>query len=249
MHCNNRAAYAAEVLKSQTAEEDEGQRAGSACDRARDRLSPEDRRQQILEAALDYMTETGEGEVSPSVLALRLGISRNLVYHYFPNQATLVAALVDDAFGDLGTHLAVAGGRSGHECIAALIESYVRYVLRRPLLARTLILSPRTSCLFRTKIYEKQKIVVRLLLKAYAGEELPDAPQAGGIGLRPGEAVMASAANAAVEFVRLFVVLEAGTGRLTEDAIASYCTGVVIRILEGAAQLATAPETLPPKLC
>ena len=122
-------------------------------DRSRDRLPPENRRQQILEEALNYMNETGEGDVSLSALALRLGISRNLVYHYFPNQTVLVKALIEAAFGDIGMHLNMAGEKSGRECIAALIESYVKYVLRRPLLARTLVLSPKTSCLFRTKIY------------------------------------------------------------------------------------------------
>lgn len=53
-------------------------------DRSRDRLPPENRRQQILEEALNYMNETGEGDVSLSALALRLGISRTLSITTFP---------------------------------------------------------------------------------------------------------------------------------------------------------------------
>ncbi len=208
-----------------------------AADRSRDRLAPENRRQQILEEALNYMVETGGGDVSLSTLALRLGISRNLVYHYFPNQSVLVRALIEAAFGDIGTHLNMAGEKSGRECIAALIESYVRYVLKRPLLARTLVLSPKTSCLFRTKIYEKQQIVVKLLLRAFAGEKMPESAHVKDISLRPEDAVMASAANAAIEFVRLFVVLQAGSRNLDENEVSVYCAGVVIKILEDAARL------------
>lgn len=205
-----------------------------AADRSRDRLAPENRRQQILEEALNYMVETGEGDVSLSTLALRLGISRNLVYHYFPNQSVLVSALVEAAFGDTGMHLNMAGEKSGRECIAALIGSYV---LRRPLLARTLVLSPKTSCLFRTKIYEKQQIVVKLLLRAFSGEKMPEAAHVKDIDLRPEDAVMESAANAAIEFVRLFVALQAGLRNLDENEVSAYCTGVVIKILEDAARL------------
>ena len=125
----------------------------------------------------------------------------------------------------------------------------MKYVLRRPLLARTLVLSPKTSCLFRTKIYEKQQIVVKLLLRAYAGEKMPKASHIKDINLRPEDAVMASAANAAIEFVRLFVVLQAGSRNLDENEVSAYCAGVVIKILEDAARLSPGDPTRPRQLC
>lgn len=79
--------------------------------------------------------------------------------------------------------------------------------------------------------------MVKLLLRAYAGEKMPKASHIKDINLRPEDAVMASAANAAIEFVRLFVVLQAGSRNLDENEVSAYCAGVVIKILEDAARL------------
>ena len=208
--------------------------AAAASERGRDRLDPEGRRAQILEAAFAYMIEENGGEVSPSVLATRLGISRNLVYHYFPNQGALVGAMIDAVFGDITSHIEAVDGSSGPAGVAALVASYAGFVTRRPALARLLVLSPRTSCLFRTKIYEKQRVVVDQLLAAYGGELAGLSPER--------QEVLRGAANAAVEFVRLFVVREAGAGRLDRSTIESYCTSVCLHVLQNAARLAPASE-------
>jgi AcrR family transcriptional regulator len=63
---------------------------------ARRRLSPDARREELLEAAARLATEAGD--VSAAALdrvAEAAGCSRNLAYRYFPNHDALVEALAD----------------------------------------------------------------------------------------------------------------------------------------------------------
>lgn len=63
---------------------------------ARKRLSPEQRKQQLLNTAIDLFAEKGLGEAKHADIARRVGISTAAVFVYFPTREALLASVVDE---------------------------------------------------------------------------------------------------------------------------------------------------------
>jgi AcrR family transcriptional regulator len=63
---------------------------------ARRRLSPEDRRAELLALGAEVFGKRPYDEVRIDEIAERAGISRALMYHYFPDKRTFFAAVVKD---------------------------------------------------------------------------------------------------------------------------------------------------------
>jgi len=77
---------------------------GSAArqDAAPRRMSPENRREQLERVALEVIAERGPADLSLDEVAERAGVTRNLLYHYFPRgKADLVIAAVHQSGRDL----------------------------------------------------------------------------------------------------------------------------------------------------
>ncbi|MET9685056.1 TetR/AcrR family transcriptional regulator [Streptomyces coeruleorubidus] len=67
----------------------------------RRRLGVEERRQQLIGVALDLFSRRSPDEVSIDEIASAAGISRPLVYHYFPGKLSLYEAALKRASDDL----------------------------------------------------------------------------------------------------------------------------------------------------
>ncbi len=63
------------------------------------RMSPKDRREQLLVAAMAVVAEQGFTEFSLDDVAARADVTRNLLYHYFPGGRAALALAVADAAG------------------------------------------------------------------------------------------------------------------------------------------------------
>src|SRR5215210_2814045 len=61
---------------------------------ARRRLAPAGRTPQILAAALEEFAERGYAGASMAAAAARAGVTKGLIYHYFPGKADLFKAVV-----------------------------------------------------------------------------------------------------------------------------------------------------------
>ena len=59
------------------------------------RLPPEQRREQLIDAALGLIVELGYGGVSIEAIARVAGVTRPVVYDHFPNLGRLLSALVE----------------------------------------------------------------------------------------------------------------------------------------------------------
>ncbi|MEW1642194.1 MULTISPECIES: TetR/AcrR family transcriptional regulator [unclassified Streptomyces] len=82
----------------------------------RRRMGVEERRQQLIGVALDLFSRRSPDEVSIDEIAAAAGISRPLVYHYFPGKLSLYEAALQRASDDLAGRFVVAeegslGGR------------------------------------------------------------------------------------------------------------------------------------------
>ena len=67
----------------------------------RTRLSPAERREQLLDLGVRLLADRSLDELSIDVLAEEAGISRGLLYHYFGNKAAFHEAVVRHAADDL----------------------------------------------------------------------------------------------------------------------------------------------------
>ena len=65
-------------------------------------------REEILDAALEAFGAVGYEAMSVRELTRRLGVSHNLVHHYFRSKAELWRAAIDHAFGTVTSELAEA---------------------------------------------------------------------------------------------------------------------------------------------
>ncbi|MFC4347280.1 TetR/AcrR family transcriptional regulator [Kordiimonas lipolytica] len=62
----------------------------------RTRLNPEERRRQLLDAAVELFAERGIGEAKHADIAKRTGVSVATTFVYFPTREALIDAVLDD---------------------------------------------------------------------------------------------------------------------------------------------------------
>src|SRR2546429_8978694 len=100
----------------------------------RRRLSPDDRRAELLALGAEVFGQRPYDEVRIDEVAERAGVSRALMYHYFPDKRTFFAAVVR-AEGDRlfeGTHTPPHPGHSLFEQVRDGGLAYVRHDAGHP---------------------------------------------------------------------------------------------------------------------
>jgi AcrR family transcriptional regulator len=92
------------------------------------RMSPESRREQLLDLGTRLLATRTLDEVSIELLAEEAGISRGLLYHYFGNKQEFHAAVVRRAVEDIYAITAPRGIEDPLEQLAVSLGAYVDYV-------------------------------------------------------------------------------------------------------------------------
>lgn len=110
------------------------------------RLPPEERREQLLDAALRIITERGYGAVSIEAVAREVGVTRPVVYSSFPGLAVLLAALLrreeERAMGEIEAIVpSDPGDRDPDDLVLEGLGDFLRVVQANPL-TWSLILLP-----------------------------------------------------------------------------------------------------------
>lgn len=90
------------------------------------RCTHSEREKQIIEIASRSFRDRGFEGVSLSDLAREAGVTRNLVYHYFPNKGALFEAVLDHRAELLLERLPAPEGADAEMDLLALIEALVR---------------------------------------------------------------------------------------------------------------------------
>jgi AcrR family transcriptional regulator len=101
---------------------------------ARRRLSPEDRRSELLALGAKVFGERPYDDVRIDEIAERAGVSRALMYHYFPDKRAFFAAVVE-AEGDRlfeATNTPAVAGQSLFEQLRAGVLAYLHYDEQHP---------------------------------------------------------------------------------------------------------------------
>ncbi len=112
------------------------------------RMPPEQRREQLIDAALGVILEHGYGGVSIEAIARAAGVTRPVVYDHFPNLARLLHALVErEERYSLEQLEAVvpeipndAAGSDPAEVLAEAVRRFLNAVMERPATWRLILL-------------------------------------------------------------------------------------------------------------
>ena len=97
-----------------------------------------DLRNALLEAARALLEEQSLADLSLRAVARRAGVSHAAPYRHFPNHEALLVELATEGFRELRADIVLASGQRGEESdrIAKIGGAYMRFVARRPALAR-----------------------------------------------------------------------------------------------------------------
>lgn len=95
----------------------------------RSRLTPEERRTQLLDLGVSLLATRSLDELTIDVLAEEAGISRGLLYHYFGNKLDFRVAVVRRAVDDLVEQTAPPAGGEPLDRLLASVAAYVDYVV------------------------------------------------------------------------------------------------------------------------
>ncbi|MGV9617079.1 TetR/AcrR family transcriptional regulator [Nocardia xishanensis] len=94
----------------------------------RTRLTPDERRQQLLTLGAKMLGERTIEELSVSEIAAQAGISRGLLFHYFPTKQDFQLEVVRHANAELLERVAPDRSLSLFDMLRDSIERYVDYV-------------------------------------------------------------------------------------------------------------------------
>ena len=123
--------------------------------RARNRLSPDERRTQLLDLGIELLATHSLDELSIDLLAEHAGISRGLLYHYFGGKQGFYEAVVQHAADDLYRRTAPPADGEPLEQLLASLTAYVDYVIAHQRGYRSLVRTAAGSNDTLRGIYEK----------------------------------------------------------------------------------------------
>jgi AcrR family transcriptional regulator len=101
------------------------------------RKSSDQRRREILDAALDGFASRGFAAITMAEIRERAGASTGSIYHHFKSKEQLAAELYLDGVRDMQEHglQALLRQQSAEQGIRALVEAYLAWVEQQPKLA------------------------------------------------------------------------------------------------------------------
>ena len=94
------------------------------------RLDVDERRRQLLELGAELFARHGYEELSMSRIAREAGISKALLYHYFPSKQAYFAATLEQAAEELAEVTEPDSGRPPVEQLSASLDAYLGWVER-----------------------------------------------------------------------------------------------------------------------
>lgn len=146
--------------------------------RSRSRLTPEQRRLQLLELGIRLLTNRSLEELSIDTLAEEAGISRGLLYHYFGGKQGYLEAVVQYAADDLYRRTAPPAEGEPLERLLGSITGYVDYVIENQDAYRSLLKSAAGSNEALRAIYETTftALADRFFTVDTGTLDLPDSP-------------------------------------------------------------------------
>jgi AcrR family transcriptional regulator len=96
------------------------------------RLGPDARRAQLVGVGLALMKDMPFDEVTAEIVARASGVSKGLVFHYFPATRDLQVAILRAAAAELLVDLDVGAGLAPDERLRVGLDAFVRFIEQQP---------------------------------------------------------------------------------------------------------------------
>ncbi|HWJ81531.1 MAG TPA: TetR/AcrR family transcriptional regulator [Nocardioides sp.] len=144
----------------------------------RTRLSPDARREQLIELGLELFSGGSLEDISIDRLAEAGGVSRGLLYHYFGSKQGFHEAVVQRAADDLVAQTAPPEGADPVDRLHASMAAYVDYVVAQEEGYRSLVRAAAGGHETLRRIYEGARAVMidRVFSSDSLGEVIVDTP-------------------------------------------------------------------------
>lgn len=144
----------------------------------RTRLSPEQRRSQLLDLGVRLLATRSLDELSIDLLAEEAGISRGLLYHYFGNKHAFHEAVVRRAADDLIEQTAPPSDGEPMVRLVTSLAAYVDYVVANHEGYLSLVKAAAGGNETLREIYEEARSALngRVFREDAQGEIIPDTP-------------------------------------------------------------------------
>jgi AcrR family transcriptional regulator len=145
---------------------------------SRTRLSPEQRREQLLELGVRLLAHRSLDELSIDLLAEEAGISRGLLYHYFGNKHAFHEAVVRRAADDLIAQTAPPSDGDPLERMLTSLAAYLDYVVANHEGYLSLVKAAAGGNETLREIYEEARSSLnsRIFREDAQGDIIPDTP-------------------------------------------------------------------------
>jgi AcrR family transcriptional regulator len=137
------------------------------------RLDVEERRSQLVELGLQHFGERAYDDVSIDAIAEAAGISKGLLYHYFPTKRAYYAATVREAASRLVASTDIDDGADPLASLEAGLDAYLGYVKAHAKAYATLMRSgvgvdPEIARI----VDETRAVFVDRLIAGFAGSQM-----------------------------------------------------------------------------
>jgi AcrR family transcriptional regulator len=144
----------------------------------RTRLSPEERRSQLLDLGVRLLATRSLDELSIDLLAEEAGISRGLLYHYFGNKHAFHEAVVRRACDELIAQTAPPEGGEPLDRMLVSVTAYLDYVVANYEGYLSLVKGAAGGNETLRQIYDESRFVLtdRIFLEDAQGELITDTP-------------------------------------------------------------------------
>ena len=145
---------------------------------ARTRLSPEQRREQLLDLGVRLLAHRSLDELSIDLLAEEAGISRGLLYHYFGNKHAFHEAVVRRAADDLIEQTSPPADGEPMERMLTSLAAYLDYVVANYEGYLSLVKAAAGGNETLREIYEEARSALnsRIFREDAQGDIIPDTP-------------------------------------------------------------------------
>ena len=142
------------------------------------RLSPEQRREQLLDLGVRLLAHRSLDELSIDLLAEEAGISRGLLYHYFGNKHAFHEAVVRRAADDLIEQTSPPAAGEPMERMLSSLAAYLDYVVANYEGYLSLVKAAQGGNETLREIYEEARSALngRIFREDAQGDIIPDTP-------------------------------------------------------------------------
>ncbi len=147
---------------------------------SRTRLSPDQRRTQLLDLGVSLLATRSLDELTIDLLAEEAGISRGLLYHYFGTKHDFHEALVRRAIDDLVEQTAPPAGDDPLERLLASVAVYVDYVVANYEGYASIVKAAQGGNETLRRLYDGARAALtdRIFTADAQGDVVPDTPAA-----------------------------------------------------------------------